>query len=260
MNILMLGDIVGDKGCTYVRSHLPALKKLYNISFVVANGENSADGNGISNHSLNELYDAGVDVVTTGNHCLRRHDSFDLFDQSPYLLRPANLTSAAPGRGMCVVDFGPTSVAVINLLGTVFMDSLESPFETADRMIDEAKEAGAKIIIVDFHAEATSEKRAMGLYLDGRISALAGTHTHVQTNDLHIQENGTGYITDLGMTGPHNSVIGVKYELALRRIKDKLPARFDNASDQRYFLNGAVFTVDDKTGRATECFFANITD
>jgi len=259
MNILMLGDVVGNKGCEFLKSHLPAMKKLYNIGFVVANGENSADGNGVSHNSLNDLYDAGVDVVTTGNHCLRRHDSYDLFDQSPYLLRPANMTEAAPGRGMCVVDFGPTAVAVINLLGTVFMDSLESPFQAVDRLIAEAKEAGARIIIVDFHAEATSEKRALGLYLDGRAGIVVGTHTHVQTNDLHIQPAGTGYITDLGMTGPENSVIGVKYELALRRIKDKLPTRFDNASDQRYFLNGAVFTADDKTGRVTDCFFANIT-
>lgn len=245
MNILAIGDVVGSIGCRFLRSHLPSLKKIKGIDLVVANGENSADGNGLTPASVQYLLDSGVDVVTSGNHSFRRKESYAFYDSCEALLRPANFPSGAPGRGSCVVDKGRLRVGVVNLMGVVYMDSLDSPFETADRILSSGM---PKITLVDFHAEATGEKRAFAYYLDGRVSAVFGTHTHVQTADECILPGGTGYLTDLGMTGPIQSVLGVKPELAIRKMKTKMPVRFDLA-DGDCRMCGAVFAIDEKTGK-----------
>lgn len=245
MNILAIGDVVGSIGCRFLRSHLPAVKKMKGIDLVIANGENSADGNGLTPVSVRYLLDSGVDVVTSGNHSFRRKESYELYDTCENLLRPANFPSSVPGRGFCVVDMGRVQVGVINLMGVVYMESMESPFEAADRIL-----AGGlpKITLMDFHAEATGEKRALAYYLDGRISALFGTHTHVQTADEMILPKGTGYLSDLGMSGPIQSVLGVKPELAIEKMKTKMPVRFAIAEGDCQIC-GAIFSIDEHSGK-----------
>lgn len=250
MKILAIGDIYGKAGCEFLLKKLPTLKKEYSVDLVIANGENSAEGNGILPSSADQLFAAGVDVITGGNHSIRRREIYPVLDENPFLLRPANLPSSIAGSGISLVDMGYTTVAVINILGVVYMESMACPFETADRLIAKAKEAGAKIIIVDLHAEATSEKRAMGFYLDGKVSCLFGTHTHVQTADEQILPNGTGYITDLGMTGVKHSVLGVDKDIIIQKLKDKLPVRFFGATGECE-LNGCIFEVDKNTGLTT---------
>ena len=247
MRILCIGDVVGSVGCRFLRSKLPALKKVKGIDLVVCNGENSADGNGITPVSARFLLDSGVDVITLGNHAYRRREAYELFDESPFIARPANFPEgAAPGRGIVNLDMGRRIVTVINIMGNLFLESgLDCAFDVIDR---ELKRAEGRIILVDFHAEATSEKRAMGYYLDGKVSAVFGTHTHVQTSDAQVLPNGTGYITDLGMTGVTHSVLGVKTEIIINKVKTKMPARFDLA-DGDCRLEGAIFDIDENTGK-----------
>lgn len=245
MNILALGDVVGGVGCRFLRSHLPAFKRLKEIRLVLANGENSADGNGLTPSSAQYLFDSGVDVITTGNHSFRRRESYDFYDSSPFLLRPANFPASAPGKGFCIVDMGRIQVGVINLMGVVYMESMESPFDRADLLL--AQEL-PKITLVDFHAEATGEKYALARYLDGRVSAVYGTHTHIQTADECVLPGGTGYISDLGMTGPINSILGVKSELVIQKMRSKMPVRFDFA-DGDCHICGAIFNIDESTGK-----------
>ena len=207
MNILVLGDVVSDIGCAFLRKKLPALKKLKAIDFCIANGENSAAGNGITPLSAQELFTSGVDFITTGNHVFRRKEVYGLLDESEFIIRPANFPAENPGKGYAIIDLGRTSVAVINLMGTMFMESLDNPFRTADRVLGEIK-GKTNIVLVDFHAETTSEKQALAYYLDGRITALFGTHTHVLTADERVLPGGSGYITDIGMCGvPKRAVI-----------------------------------------------------
>ncbi len=249
MNILCIGDVTGTVGCEFLRSRLPALKKLKAIDLVIANGENSADGNGITPASLDHLLDSGVDVVTTGNHSFRRKESFDLYDSCDILLRPANFPAkTTPGRGMCVVDLGRTQVAVINLLGTVYLESLRSPFETLEELL--AAPDLPKLCVVDFHAEATGEKRAMGFFADGRVTALFGTHTHVQTADETVLPKGTGFISDAGMTGPIQSVLGVRPDCIIHKLTTKLPTRFELAKGPCH-MDCVLFTADEATGLCT---------
>lgn len=249
MNILAIGDVVGSVGCEFLRQRLPQLKKLKAVDLVIANGENSADGNGLTPASADFLFTSGVDVITTGNHAFRRRESYSLYDECETLIRPANFPEGTtPGKGMCIVDMGRLQVAVINIMGTAFMEALSCPFSTADRLIEKAKEQGAKIIIVDLHAEATGEKRAFGYYLDGRVSAVFGTHTHVPTADETVLPNGTGYITDAGMTGTIHSVLGVKTDIIIAKMKDKLPQRFDLAAGDCK-MDCILFEVDEKTGK-----------
>ena len=243
MNILCIGDVVGKIGCEFLRKNLPAIKKHYGIDFCIVNGENSAEGNGISSASAEHIFTSGADVITGGNHTLRRSEIYEKLEENPFLLRPANYSFAVAGKGMSICDLGRVQVAVINVLGTVYMDSLNSPFETCDKLIEEAKENGAKVIIVDFHAEATSEKRALGFYLDSKVTAIFGTHTHVQTNDAQILPGGTAYITDVGMTGVKQSVLGVKPEISIARIKDKLPLRYENAGGDA-IMSGIIISLD----------------
>lgn len=246
MKILAIGDVVGSVGCRFLRDKLPSLKRSEQIDLVIANGENSADGNGITPTSADYLFSSGVDVITGGNHSFRRRESYSYYDNSPFLLRPANYPQGTtPGAGTAVYDMGRIQIGIINLMGCMYLESLEDPFRTADKLIEKL---GTKITIVDFHAEATAEKRALGFYLDGRVSAVFGTHTHVQTADEQILSGGTGYITDVGMTGTVNSVLGVKPELAVAKFRDKLPVRFDLA-DGKCCMDCVLYEINEKNGK-----------
>ncbi|MBQ7580881.1 MAG: TIGR00282 family metallophosphoesterase [Clostridia bacterium] len=245
MNILVLGDVVSDHGCDFLMKRLPPLKKLKSVDLCIANGENSAVGNGILPGSAQSLFDCGVDVITTGNHVFRRREIYSLLDECDRLVRPANYAPSNPGKGVCTVDMGRCRVCVINLAGNYGLDVADNAFRCVERILKDVRE---KIIIVDFHAEATSEKRAMGFFLDGRVSAVFGTHTHVQTADEQVLPNGTGYITDVGMCGVIDSVLGVKKEIIVKKMLDNMPARFD-AADGECMINGCIFEIDEKTGK-----------
>lgn len=247
MKILVIGDVVGDNGSEFLRRTLPSFKKNNAIDLCIVNGENSAQGNGIHPHSADHLLASGADVITTGNHALRRAEIYQKFDEEGYpLIRPANFHRTAPGKGYYIIDKGFMQIAVINLMGAVYLESNENPFECIDRVLEEVKHC--KIKLVDFHAEATAEKRAMGFYLDGRVSAVFGTHTHVQTNDAQVLPCGTGYITDIGMTGPIQSVLGITPSLAIEKMKTNLPVRFQNP-DGECRMEGCIFEIDNKTGK-----------
>lgn len=251
MRILTIGDIVSQQGCEYLRKTLPALKREYKTDIVIANGENSAVGNGIIPVSADYIFDSGVDVITLGNHALKRPEICNYLDEHEFIIRPANFHTLAPGKGMVILDKGFCQIAVINLQGITYLDNNTNPFDVIDKKIEEANAAGAKIILVDFHAEASSEKRAMGFYTDGRISAIFGTHTHVQTSDEQILPCGTGYITDLGMTGPYYSVLGVSPAAAIKKLKTNLPVRFTN-EDGPCTIEGCLFEIDNKTGKTID--------
>lgn len=250
MRLLCIGDVCSQGGCEKVRSVLPLLKKDHNIDVVIINGENSADTNGVTPYSADYLFACGADVITGGNHSFRNESIVNYLDSKEFILRPHNLPEAPSGSGYCLLDMGRYSVAVINLSGTIYLERLKAsnPFLCADELIEKAKFDGADIIVVDFHAEATSEKRALGLYLDGKVSVVFGTHTHIQTADNTILPLGTGYITDLGMTGPENSVLGVKSEIIINRLKSGDMSKFEMA-DGKCQLNGCIFEIDVKSGR-----------
>lgn len=249
MNILVLGDVVSDSGCEFIRKKLPAFKKLKAIDFTVANGENSSAGNGITPFSAEHLFTSGVDFITTGNHVYRRKEIFDFLDDNENIIRPYNYSPSNPGRGYTVVDTGFYKIGILNLMGTMFMEALENPFTAADRAISELKKE-TDIILVDFHAEATSEKQALAYYLDGRVSAFFGTHTHVLTNDDRVLSGGTGYISDAGMCGVIDSVLGVEKEIVINKFRNNMPVRFDHAKG-KCMINGCIFTIDEKTGKCT---------
>ena len=251
MKILAIGDVCGVSGCEILRRKLPSLKKQYNIDFTVVNGENSAAGNGISPTSAELLLNIGADVITGGNHTLRRPDIHPMLDENERLLRPHNLPKAKYGSGYCLVDMGRLLVAVINLSGQIYLERVEAsnPFLAVDELLEKAKEDNADIIIVDFHAEATSEKKAMGYYLDGKVSLVFGTHTHIQTADEQIFENGTAYITDLGMTGPIDSILGVQPSIIIGRLRDNNMAKFE-LSDGPCSVEGIVVDIDPATKKA----------
>lgn len=248
MNILTIGDVVGMGGCEFLRRHLPAFKRLKSIDLCIVNGENAAQGNGITPGAAQHLFTSGADVITTGNHVYRRREMYEMLEENESIVRPANFPGTNPGRGYTIVDKGRVQVAVLNLMGVVYMEPLENPFACADRLIEATE--GCRIRLVDFHAEATAEKRALGFYLDGRVSAVYGTHTHVQTADEQVLPNGTGYITDLGMTGPIDSVLGVTPALAIEKMRSAMPVRFENP-DVPCMMCGCIFTVEESTGRAT---------
>jgi metallophosphoesterase (TIGR00282 family) len=250
MNILVLGDIVSDSGCEFIRKKLSALKKLKGIDFTIANGENSSAGNGITPFSAEHLFTSGVDFITTGNHVYRRKEVYDFLDDNEYIIRPYNYPPSNPGKGVALIDTGMHTVGIINLMGTMFMENLENPFYAADKALKEL-EGKTKIILVDFHAEATSEKQALAYYLDGRISAIFGTHTHVLTNDNRVLEGGTGYITDIGMCGVIDSVLGVDKHIVIDKFRNNMPVRFDNARG-KCMINGCIFNIDEKTGKCLD--------
>ena len=241
LNILAVGDVVGESGLDFLARHLRPLKKLHDIHFTVVNGEN-ASGVGILPRQARAIFDAGADVITLGNHTWNRLQIADFLEKDRYTLRPANYTDRVPGRGWGVYE-GPRGVriGVMNLIGRTEMDAnFENPFTTADRIL---KSADADVVLVDFHAEATSEKGAMGYYLDGRVQAVWGTHTHVPTADGRVLPKGTGFLTDLGMTGPAESVLGIRPAQAIDRFLGGLPARYEPAEGPCK-LESAIFTID----------------
>ena len=251
MKLLFLGDIVGRPGRDLVRRHVRALAARHRADLVIANGENAAGGVGITRENMLEILSAGVDVITTGNHVWDKRETLEFIDNEPRLLRPANYPEGTPGAGWYVAAAkNGVRVGVINVMGRVFMNAIDDPFRAADREIARVREQGAQIIFVDMHAETTSEKLALSYYLDGRVAAVIGTHTHVQTADERILPGGTACLTDAGMTGPHDGVIGMDKDAVIARFVTALPSRFETApGDPR--LNGVLIAVDVSTGHAT---------
>ncbi len=249
MKILFIGDIVGNPGREAVRGLLPGLQKEHKLDFVVANAENAAGGSGITPGVAQELFEAGVNVLTSGDHIWKKREIFEIIDKEERILRPLNFPAGVPGRGACLFKAKSGSmIGVVNVNGRVFMEALECPFKTTREAI-EALSKDTNIIIVDVHAEATSEKVALGWYLDGKASAVLGTHTHIQTADEKILPGGCAYITDVGMTGPLDSVIGRRIEDVLERFITGVPTRFEVAKENIQ-LQGAVLEIDDSTGKA----------
>jgi 2',3'-cyclic-nucleotide 2'-phosphodiesterase len=241
----------GRPGRTAVEQLLPGLREEQRIDFCVVNGENAADGLGITPKIANELLEFGADVITLGNHTWRRREILPYLSGAERVIRPANYAKGAPGRGLAVAASADgTKVAVINLLGSLYLEPVVSPFEIVDGLVEEARRQ-TPVVIVDFHAEATSEKVAMARWLDGKVTAVFGTHTHIQTNDARVQPGGTAAVTDAGMTGPHDSVIGVVAELAIERMRTGIPIPFATA-DGDVRLEGVVVECDG-SGRATSC-------
>ncbi len=257
LTIMMIGDIVGRPGREILRAKLPAMIKSHKPDMVIANGENAAGGKGITEEVAKEIYDLGVDVITMGNHTWDNRDIFNFIDHTPSLIRPANYPQGTPGRGWTIHEIRPgrRPVAVVNLMGRSFMTAIDCPFQAADALLAEIKgkspQEKAPLVIVDFHAEATSEKETMGFYLDGRVAAVVGTHTHVQTADERVLPGGTAYITDMGMTGPRDSVLGVKPEIMIQRFLTQMPMRHELAEGTA-ILSGVLIRIDEASGAATE--------
>lgn len=251
MKLLFLGDIVGRPGRDLVRRHVRALAARHHADLVIANGENAAGGVGITRENMIEILSSGVDVITTGNHVWDKRETLEFIGNEPRLLRPANYPEGTPGAGRHVATAkNGVRVGVINVMGRVFMNAIDDPFRSADREIARVREEGAQVIFVDMHAETTSEKIALSYYVDGRVAAVIGTHTHVQTADERILPGGTACLTDAGMTGPHDGVIGMDKDAVIARFVTALPSRFETAPGNPR-LNGVLISVDAATGRAT---------
>ena len=248
MKILAVGDIVGESGVKKLKEELPKIKKEKNIDFVITNGENSAGGMGLNEKNFKDIMEAGTNVVTMGNHTWGKKDIFKFID-NPNLLRPANYPKGVVGKGLGIYECKGKKIAVMNFLGRVDLNILtENPFVLVKEMVEEIKDE-VDMIFIDFHAEATAEKIAMGRFLDGKVTAVFGTHTHVQTADEQILPNGTAYITDLGMTGPKESVIGMNIQASLKRFETTLPEKYKLAEGV-CILNAVVFEIDDETNKA----------
>ena len=247
MRILAVGDIIGNAGVKELQKELKKIKQEKQPDFIIVNGENAAEGMGITEKNFKDIVEAGADVVTMGNHTWGKKDIFKFIDD-PKIIRPANYPEGVVGKGYNIYQKDNKKIAVINLIGRVDIAVLsENPFLKAKSIVEQISDK-VDIIIVDFHAEATAEKIAMGYYLDGKITALFGTHTHVQTADEKILPNGTGYITDIGMTGPRNSVIGMNINASIKRFETTLPERYKIAEGECMF-NGVIFDIDDKTNK-----------
>lgn len=244
MRIIFIGDVVGKNGCDALSSKLFEIKNEYKAELVIVNGENSAEGNGVDRRSEQAIFDAGADVITTGNHAFNKHEIYEEFERCERLIRPANFGSAISGNGMCELDFGRYKVCVINLIGTAFMQPVDNPFKCAEELLSKTT---AKNIIVDFHAEATSEKRAMGFFLAGKVSAVLGTHTHVQTADEQVID-GTGYITDVGMTGAADSILGVEKDIIIEKFLTYRHIRHVFAGGECKIC-GVCLEIDEKSGK-----------
>lgn len=250
MNVLFIGDIVGQPGRKILKDKLPDLRRQYDIDVCVANAENAAAGFGLTNPIARDLFACGVDIITMGNHTFSRADLFRFIESEKRIVRPANVSAAWPGFDYALFDGGDKGkLLVFNLLGRVGMDPCDSPYMAADRLLAAHKaDLEARMVLVDFHAEATSEKVAMGYFLDGRVSLVVGTHTHVQTADEKILERGTGHITDVGMTGAQYSVLGMDVDVSLRRLVDQLPAVYVPA-EGKAMINALFASLDPKTGK-----------
>jgi metallophosphoesterase (TIGR00282 family) len=250
MNILMVGDVFGESGRAAVAKHLPRLRQQHAIDFCVVNIENAANGFGVTPLIARQALEQGADVLTSGNHIWDKKEIVEYISKENLLLRPANFPAGTPGSGHITLKAGPHRVAVLNLMGRVFMNPIDCPFRKADELVPELRKE-TPIILVDMHAEATSESVAMGWHLDGRVSAVVGTHRHVQTADERVLPGGTAYITDLGMTGPTDGVIGVDRDLILQRFMNQMPVRFEPAKGPAA-LHGVVIVIDPETGRASD--------
>ncbi|TMW73279.1 TIGR00282 family metallophosphoesterase [Alteribacter natronophilus] len=248
MKVLFIGDVVGSPGRKMLKEYLKRLKGKYRPDVTIVNGENAASGKGITEKVFHEIKEAGADIITLGNHTWDKREIFDFIEDKPEMIRPGNFPPDNPGTGIAYHKSGSQTIAVISLQGRTFMPPIDCPFRKADEMVEEAK-GKSDFIFVDFHAEATSEKQAMGWYLDGKVSAVVGTHTHVQTADARILPEGTGFITDVGMTGPYDGILGVEKEAVLHRFLTNLPTRFE-VTKGREQLNGVYVTLNRQSGRA----------
>ena len=249
MKILFIGDVCGSIGRDMVKEYVPKLKEKYRPQFTIINGENSAGFKGITEKIYREFLEIGAQVVTLGNHTWDNREIFEFIDDAKYMIRPANFPENNPGKGIVYVKMNKHEVAVINLQGRTFMNPSDCPFQKADELIEEAKKR-TNMIFVDFHAETTSEKQAMGWYLDGRASAVVGTHTHVQTADNRVLPEGTAFICDVGMTGFYDGILGVEKETVIKRFLTGLPTRFEPPKQGRPQLNGVIVDIDETTGKA----------
>lgn len=251
MKILFIGDIVGSPGREMVSEYLPKLKEKYRPQLTIVNGENAAAGKGITEKIYKQFLSLGVQAITMGNHTWNKKEIIDFIDDAPYLIRPANFPEGNPGKGIAYLKINNNEVAIINLQGRTFLDAHDDPFRKADELISEARKR-TNLIFIDFHAEATSEKQAFAWYVDGRVSAVVGTHTHTQTADERILPNGTAFITDVGMTGPYDSILGVEKEAVIKRFLTNMPVRFEVDTNGRKQLNGCLITIDKLAGKATK--------
>ncbi|MCY9376690.1 MULTISPECIES: 2',3'-cyclic-nucleotide 2'-phosphodiesterase [Bacillus] len=250
MRILFIGDVVGSPGRDMVKEYVPKLKTKYKPHFTIINGENAAHGKGLTEKIYHSLIQSGADAITMGNHTWDKKEIFDFIDDVPNLVRPANFPEGTPGKGITYVKANGKELAVMNLQGRTFLPPLDDPFLKADELIAEASKR-TPYIFIDFHAEATSEKLALGWYTDGRASAVVGTHTHVQTADNRILPKGTAYITDVGMTGPYDGILGMDRETIIKRFKTNLPVRF-TVAEGKTTLSGVVIDIDDQTKKAVK--------
>ena len=248
MKILLIGDVVGECGVRYLKNNLDSFRRKNGIDMIICNGENAAKGNGLDLSSAESIFSSGVDVITSGNHIWHRHETQHFIDDYENILRPANYPGDCPGNGYVIYNAFGVRVLVISLMGTVYLDSLPCPFACCERIL--SRESGNyDISIVDFHAEATSEKAAFARFFDGKLSAVLGTHTHVQTADERIFKGGTAFITDLGMTGAYESILGVKEECILQKFLTKMPVRFEQADGVCQF-NGVIIDFDNTSFKA----------
>lgn len=254
MNILFIADIIGKPGFEITALHLQSVKEKHDIHVTIANGENSAAGKGMTTKIAQSYFDMGIDVITTGNHIWNRENFFPTMNANPNILRPINYPPGCPGHGSCIFEIdGETRIGVINLQGRSFMYPIDCPFRCAEGEIQRLRKEGIRIIFIDFHAEATAEKIALGWYFDGQVSVIVGSHTHVQTADEKILPEGTAYITDAGMTGPFNSVIGMQKDIAIHRFLTQLPVHYQVAEGDCVFC-GIVAAIDKETGRSRSIF------
>lgn len=252
MRLLFIGDIVGKPGRKYLKNYLPSLRETHNIDLTVANAENAAGGAGLTEKAFKEINQSGVDILTGGNHTWDQKDIFNFIEREKSVIRPANYPpQTTPGRGSAVVELERSNlkVGVLNLLGRVFMEHVDCPFRVADEAVKRLKE-NAEIIIVDFHAEATSEKQAMGWYLNGRVSAVVGTHSHVQTADQRILSGNTAYITDVGMVGLYDAILGVDRDGPIKRFLTQLPCKFEVSSTGKTVFNAVIININERSGAA----------
>ena len=254
MKILFIGDVIGSPGRRVLKDQIAKIKKEEEIDFVIVNGENSAGGSGITHVIAQEYYKMGVDGITLGNHTWSKKEVTNFIDDDSKIIRPANFANEVPGKGSTIIG---GRLGILNLVGRVYMDPVDCPFKVADREIQQLK-SKVKVVLVDIHAEATSEKTALAWYLDGRVSCVLGTHTHVQTADERILPCGTAFISDVGMTGPTEGIIGVEREAVIRRFLTHMPERFEVVRDGELMLNAVLIEVDEKNGRSTSIKRINI--
>ena len=259
MRLLFIGDVVGSLGRNTVSDYLPKLKKKYRPQVTIVNGENAASGRGITEKIYKKFLQNGADVITLGNHAWDNRGIFEFIEDAKRMVRPANFPTGVPGVGVVFVKVNQQELAVVNLQGRSFMVDLDDPFRKIEELLAKIQKR-TPYIFVDFHAETTSEKQAMGWFLDGRVSAVVGTHTHVQTNDARILPKGTAYLTDVGMTGPYDGILGMKKEAVIEKFLTSLPQRFEVVEKGRFILSACVIDVDDKTGQATRIFPIQISE